>query len=944
MIAFSFPSLLQFFMAKITWLLFHALWQIALITLAFVVLRAIVRGTTQDPAKAAVRIYAIGCLALGAMVVGPLMTLLFQNIAQPQATASASTMFPELVDPFVIGSSESRFLVLPNPEVTPAEIAAARSMPATPPAGWIAATVTRLESQLNQSAVWQSLQTWLATGWLVGVLLFSFRPIPGLREVRKLRHSMTEELPNSLSQLATRLTNELNISSSINFAVSHLVNVPLVVGFFRPVVLLPVSMLTELSTQQIELIIRHELAHVRRQDVFVNLFQLGVEAMFFFHPCMWFVSNAVRQERENCCDDIAIENGNAEQYANALVAVEKARQPAMAMAASGGQLLPRIERMLSLKTYARNRTWIESVVPIAILVVFMTVFTMQSVLSAAPQSEVVKHRLIKHNFSRTKLGKSLELELRKLDQTGFTGTVLVAHNGEIILATSEGFNDEDEAQAISPTSLFEIASITKSFTSTAALILAEQGKLDLDASIAEYLPNVPDSSRAITVRHLMQHRSGIPADSYGVTNRGLGVAVETMLGDGPVNEPGSKYEYWNQGYVLLSEIVAKTGGEPFVDVVRKLIFEPANMQGSCFTGDKLPNDFFVTVGVSSMGPSRSCLEHPYGSYGLQYRGTGGIVTNIFDMWKFHHALQHSQLLSAESVAASVDLGDDDINSPYGLGWFVRNVPNGDRCISHGGSVRGFNGEFRRYPKSDSCIVVLCNNDSGPSRMIAGLIEGILFPPDPKAVLSETEVEAFSGTYMSQNGRMLVIENADKKAIYNIYWSPGNPNGPISRGYVQRNEKGDLIFYQSNEVSKVKAKFSADKSTVREIRYFKDKFVRDDNANGSAAGAAARREFPDPLKEAEAKKFVGTYTTDFGPILEVERTDGFLIFKMHMDEKKRNKSRQKPLVGYLRKYKDGDYVLYHPSSPLTIKFELSNDNQSVVEITANEIDMKFQRED
>ena len=943
MIDFHFDSVVQFFMTKIAWLLFHSLWQIALIAILFVITRWMIRGTTiQEQASASARIYLLGCIALGAMVVAPLMTLLVQHNSPIQEAAAESTMFPELVDPFVIGSSESRFLALPNPEVTSIEFAAVKSMPASPRIGWFAATATWLESGLSQMGVqWGSLQPWIVAGWLIGVLLFSLRPILGLREVSRLRHSMSEELPQSLFQLGSKLATELNVSSSINFATSQLAKVPLVIGCFRPVVLLPVSMLTELSTQQIELIIRHELAHVRRHDIFVNLFQLGVESMFFFHPCMWLVSNAVRQERENCCDDIAIANGNADQYANALVAVEKARQPAIAMASNGGQLLPRIERILKLNTSARNKSWLESLVPIAMLVGFMAVFAMQSVLSAAPQSEVVKHRLIKHNFSKTKLGKSLELELKKLDQTGFNGAVLVAHNGEIILATSEGHNDQEKKQEISPKSLFEIASITKSFTSTAALVLAEQGKLELDASIAEYLPNVPESSRSITVRHLMQHRSGIPGDSYGVTNEGLEVAVETMLGDGPVNQPGSKFEYWNQGYILLSEIVAKAGDEPFVDVVRKLIFEPANMQGSCFTGDSLPKDFFETVGYGDIGAPRSCLEHPYGSYGLQYRGTGGVVTNIFDMWKFHHALQHNQLLSSESVAASIDVGDGEDKSPYGLGWFVRSIPNGDPCISHGGSVRGFNGEFRRYPKSDSCIVVLSNNDNSPSRMVAGLIEGILFPPDPETVLTENEVEAFSGTYMSREGRMLVIENTNKKAIYNIYWSPGNPNGPVSRGYVQRNEKGNLIFYQSNEVSKVKAKFSADKSKVREIRYHKMKFVRDKDANANAAGAAARRELPDPLAKAEMQKFVGNYKTGFGPILEVERSEGFLIFKMHMDEKNRT---EKPLVGYLRKYKDGDYVLYHPTSPLTINFELSADNQSVVEITANEINMKFQRED
>jgi len=864
MIGFQNGRFTEIFVEQAGWFLFHSLWQIALIALLFAICRGVTGWVLNGrPALGSILNYWLGCCSLALMFVIPLATVMLQAESNPQHTVHETTLFPELVDPMVVGSSASRFLQLPNPEVSLAEIATLESMPQANEPGWGHQASALLSSWLAEAGIsWQRVQPWCVAIWFMGVMSFSVRPLLGMREIIRLRRLGVEQATPRLKKLGMRIAGDLRIPS-IDLAVSSLAQTPMVAGYLRPVVLLPVSMLSELSTQQIELIIRHELAHVRRHDVLVNLIQIGVESVFFFHPCMWFVSGVVRQERENCCDDIAVGNGSPRDYADALLAIEHARQPSLAMASNGGKLLPRIERMFNSGQRVRKAQWLEGLVPVALLAAMLLVVGLQSNLLAAPQEKIVEHKLIKRNFSKTKLGKALELELRKLDQMEFSGSVLVAHNGEIILVTSEGVADKTSKAEIKPTSLFEIASITKSYTSTAALILADQGKLDLDASIAEYLPNVPESSESITVRDLMGHKSGIRGDSYGDAGKGLEVAVETMLGDGPQRDPGSRFEYWNQGYILLSEIVAKAAGKPFVDVVRELIFEPAKMQGSCFTGDQLPSGFSETTGTGSLGPARTCLEHPYGSYGLQYRGTGGIVTNVFDMWKFHYALQHSELLSKKSIRQSFDQGGEDSPSPYGLGWFVRKLPSGDMCVSHGGSVRGFNGEFRRYPKSDSCIVVLSNSNESPSPTVAEIIEGILFPPDPEQELAAKEVGAFVGSYESKVGRQIHIEEVDGKAVYTVLWQPGNPSGPVSRGYVQRNEKGDLVFYQSNETTKIKTVFSKDKSKVNSIRYGKEKYTRSKGRTSLAA--------------EEVEQFVGSYRSKVGREIHIEELGGKAVY-------------------------------------------------------------------
>jgi beta-lactamase regulating signal transducer with metallopeptidase domain len=126
----------------------------------------------------------------------------------------------------------------------------------------------------------------------------------------------------------------------------------------RPVILLPASALTGLSPQQLEAIIAHELAHIRRHDYLINLLQTVVETLLFYHPAVWWVSRRIRQEREHCCDDLAVAVcGDALTYARALLEMEQLRAagPQLAMAANGGSLMNRIQRLVGAQPKHSNR-------------------------------------------------------------------------------------------------------------------------------------------------------------------------------------------------------------------------------------------------------------------------------------------------------------------------------------------------------------------------------------------------------------------------------------------------------------------------------------------------------------------------------------------------------------------------------------------------------------
>ncbi|MEO1616198.1 MAG: serine hydrolase domain-containing protein [Planctomycetota bacterium] len=374
------------------------------------------------------------------------------------------------------------------------------------------------------------------------------------------------------------------------------------------------------------------------------------------------------------------------------------------------------------------------------------------------------------------------------ERIGFSGVVLAGRDGEIVSVIARGNANADEA--LNTNSLFEIASCTKPFTAVAVLRLAEQGKLDLDDSLSKHLPGVPENCKAITIQHLLNHTSGIPGSNTRGSGDDLSAVLPTFLDGGSRSRPGLQHEYWNQGYSLLSEVIARANGTTYTETMRELVFEPSQMDASCFTGDSAPRGFSIATGRSSMGPSRSALEHPYGSYGFQYRGMGGLVTNVHDLWKWDRALADRSLLSPSSVNEMITPGPGD----YGLGWQLSKSPDGSPSHGHRGRVRGFLAQVQRYPSVDGAIFVLVNDDrSSTFSVIAQGVEQILFGEEPKlefpGELDPKRIDAIAGTYVDSQMRKLVVEDVAGLPELRIEWG-----GPVTRGYLGLEPDGKPHLY------------------------------------------------------------------------------------------------------------------------------------------------------
>ncbi|MGE5610058.1 MAG: M56 family metallopeptidase [Bacillota bacterium] len=215
--------------------------------------------------------------------------------------------------------------------------------------------------------------------WMVGVVGLSLWHLAGWIQVRRLKRRGTHPLDPAWQTRLSRLAHRLHLHRPVLFLESLALQVPAVVGWFRPAILIPTSALAGLTPQQLDAIIAHELAHIRRHDYLVNLLQVIAETLLFYHPATWWISRQIRLERENCCDDLATALcGDRLLYAQSLATLEELRSMStqLVLSARGGLLLRRIQRLLAPSSARpRPRLWPIAIVLAALACLFLPFVT-----------------------------------------------------------------------------------------------------------------------------------------------------------------------------------------------------------------------------------------------------------------------------------------------------------------------------------------------------------------------------------------------------------------------------------------------------------------------------------------------------------------------------------------------------------------------------------------
>ena len=352
------------------------------------------------------------------------------------------------------------------------------------------------------------------------------------------------------------------------------------------------------------------------------------------------------------------------------------------------------------------------------------------------------------------------------DQPG--AAVLVAKGGEIVFLDAVGRADLELGVALAPDMVFEIGSITKQFTATAIMMLAEEGKLSVSDPITRHLPDYPSYGDSITIEHLLTHTSGIVSytgiPGYMRTEVHKDVSVQQLIDvfkDLPVEfAPGERYVYSNSGYILLGAIVEAASGMRYEEFVEQRIFQPLGMKHSYYgcSGCIIPRRASgYEAGEGGYANQR------YLSFSQPY-AAGSLMMTVEDLYRWTRALFGGELVSSgslERMTTPFVLNNGDSTS-YGYGLSTDDV-RGHRAIRHGGGIFGFRTHAIYLPEDDVFVAVFSNTtvgDVGPgfvATKLAALAVGDPFPEFDEITLAEDVLRRYVGVYQIDENTQRVVD-------------------------------------------------------------------------------------------------------------------------------------------------------------------------------------------
>lgn len=318
---------------------------------------------------------------------------------------------------------------------------------------------------------------------------------------------------------------------------------------------------------------------------------------------------------------------------------------------------------------------------------------------------------------------------RRLKRNGFRGTALVAYKGQILMTYANGYSNYRTKDKIEVESSFQLASVSKSFTSTAIMLLKDQGKLSFQDTVTKYIPEFPYENT--TIKQLLQHTAGLQNYMYLVDNywdNDSLISNEDILNllikyDLPLNNrPGRKFIYSNTGYAILALLVERVSGESFDTFLAEHVFKPAKMNHT-FT---YSHEVMDTLGNRVMGYNRKgrrLYRYDFEPNDMVL-GDKSVYSTVIDLFNYQKALNDCQLVKEETLLEAYTKGKTNSRYSrsfnYGFGWRFKN-DNGRNLIYHNGLWHGFSTTLSREIDHDITVVLLNNTTASISSIRNDLI-------------------------------------------------------------------------------------------------------------------------------------------------------------------------------------------------------------------------------
>jgi CubicO group peptidase (beta-lactamase class C family) len=404
------------------------------------------------------------------------------------------------------------------------------------------------------------------------------------------------------------------------------------------------------------------------------------------------------------------------------------------------------------------------------------------------------------------LGAALDGYLRRLEAFGFSGSVLVARRGEVLVDAGYGFAVAEAEEPYTPDTLFDVASVSKQFTAAAILALEQEGRLRVEDTLARFFPGAPSDKAGITLHQLLTHTSGLPdvlGAEYEAVSRGemLRRAFAAAL----VVRPGTRFRYSNAGYSVLAAVVEVISGRPLGELMRGKLFLPAGMRN---TGFRLPfwDRRHLAHGYGLDGPWGTPLDHPWAPDGpfWNLRGNGGVLSTTRDLYRWHLALSGDGVLSRaerEKLLTPYVREGPHTPSSYAYGWSIAPGPDGSRVASHTGGNGVFDTDFRRYLDDQAVLIASSNRADFSAVAVAAHLENRLFgqpDPDPPAPapIAPDRLRRCAGVYALPSGERLEVTAAAR----GLRISAGGPAGLALLLAGQDDDERELMEERAQKVT------------------------------------------------------------------------------------------------------------------------------------------------
>ncbi len=302
-------------------------------------------------------------------------------------------------------------------------------------------------------------------------------------------------------------------------------------------------------------------------------------------------------------------------------------------------------------------------------------------------------------------------------------SLAVIENGKTIKAEGYGLADIKLKIPARPDTVYKIASVSKQFIASAMMLLVQEGRCGLDDPVSRYLPGTPETWKAITIRHLLTHTSGLVREAPGFDPFKIQSDADVIETAYPLPlrfATGEKWEYSNTGYFALGEIIHKVTGRSWSEYIRETIFKPSGMNSTYATNtkQKIPTR---AVGYTDNDRLRNADDWP------ALRPSGAFLSTVLDLAKWDAVLNTDKILNASSrrqMWTPVVLNDGTSHS-YGFGWEISSL-NGHRQVSHNGGMTGFRSAFSRFDDGKLTVIVLMNlDDADPNPIVRGVAAAYL---------------------------------------------------------------------------------------------------------------------------------------------------------------------------------------------------------------------------